>query len=177
MSSSRSITQHGFLNICTRVFWAGLALLHVRVLAGAIAADFDLPRLLPITVLALVVALFTLKALNARLLRFGSCRRSVLVFCLATAIVHHDAIAAESSEIPVLPALASVAGAVAVVEVVRRVARFVRSWHHLPGVLEPRIAQLSAIAWLPLGAGWSWKDAPCIRRASPRAPPFDGRFL
>jgi len=159
------------MRVAARLFWALLALLHARVRAGLLPSEFTPAEWLGTLLLVLVTAFFVLKAADVPFLRFGAQRRSILVFCLATAIVHHDAIAPESADISVLPAIASVVGTASIFEAARRAKRLLRAWHHLPGVFVPLFAHLRAVAWLPFASGWCWRHAPIPARAAPRAPP------
>lgn len=79
-----------------RAGWGALAAIHVPILVsvlGSIGGGPSDGRVGSAIALGAAIGLFVLKALDVRFLRLRSPRHACLAFCLATAIVHHDAVA------------------------------------------------------------------------------------
>ncbi|MHC5007499.1 MAG: hypothetical protein ACYTGF_09105 [Planctomycetota bacterium] len=99
-----------------QLFWGGLFAIHVpafwAVWSSLISDGLDLSRLGSGIALALAMAFFVLKFRDLAILRLRTRQQSVIVVCLLTAIVHHQAIAPGGEGALAVPAAVATIGAV-----------------------------------------------------------------
>ena len=99
-----------------QVFWGGLLAIHVPVFwavwSSLITEGFDLSRLGSGIALVLAMAFFVLKFQDFSLLRLRTRQQSLVVVCLLTAVVHHQAIAPGGEGALAVPAVVATVGAV-----------------------------------------------------------------
>ncbi|MHC4219367.1 MAG: hypothetical protein ACYSU7_13045 [Planctomycetota bacterium] len=102
--------------LLARLWWGGLFTLHVppfwAVWSSTIVDGPDLSRLGSGIALALAMAFFALKFQDFTLLRLRTRQQSIVVVCLLTAVVHHQAIAPGGEGALALPAAVVSVGAV-----------------------------------------------------------------
>jgi hypothetical protein len=110
--AATSAHPRSLLSNLTRAWWGGLFALHVPVFwavwSSMVTEGPDPSRLGSGIALVLAMAFFALKFQDFSLLRLRTRQQSIVVVCLLTAVVHHQAIAPGGESAVAIPAVATV---------------------------------------------------------------------
>jgi hypothetical protein len=105
-----------YLPSLSQLFWGGLLAVHVpafwAVWSSLLTEGLELSRLGSGIALVLAMAFFVLKFQDFALLRLRTRQQSIVVVCLLTAVVHHQAIAPGGEGALAVPAAVATVGAV-----------------------------------------------------------------